>query len=68
MSPALDDPLSAMEVWFLTGSQNLYGEQTFAQVAEQSRRSRPVWTAYPSRSSGSPSSPTRTAFAGSRSS
>jgi L-arabinose isomerase len=26
------------EVWFLTGSQGLYGEETLAQVAEQSRR------------------------------
>src|SRR5690242_4208618 len=25
------------EVWFLTGSQGLYGEETLAQVAEQSR-------------------------------
>ncbi len=26
------------EVWFLTGSQNLYGEETLQQVAEQSQR------------------------------
>ena len=26
------------EVWFLTGSQSLYGDDTLAQVAEQSRR------------------------------
>jgi len=26
------------EVWFLTGSQHLYGEETLRQVAEQSRR------------------------------
>ena len=38
MSPVLDNPLSAMEVWFLTGSQNLYGEQTLRQVAEQSKQ------------------------------
>ena len=25
------------EVWFVTGSQDLYGEETLAQVAEQSR-------------------------------
>jgi L-arabinose isomerase len=25
------------ELWFLTGSQSLYGEETLAQVAEQSR-------------------------------
>jgi len=26
------------EVWFLTGSQNLYGEETLKQVAEQSKQ------------------------------
>ena len=26
------------EVWFLTGSQNLYGEETLQQVAAQSQR------------------------------
>src|SRR3569623_98180 len=26
-----------LELWFLTGSQNLYGEETLAQVAEQSQ-------------------------------
>ncbi len=25
------------EIWFLTGSQSLYGDQTLAQVADQSR-------------------------------
>ena len=25
------------EVWFVTGSQNLYGEETLRQVAEQSQ-------------------------------
>ncbi|HEY8590502.1 MAG TPA: L-arabinose isomerase [Naasia sp.] len=30
--------LSAHQVWFLTGSQGLYGEETLRQVAEQSRR------------------------------
>jgi L-arabinose isomerase len=30
--------LSGYQVWFLTGSQNLYGEQTLRQVAEQSRQ------------------------------
>ncbi|MDQ4502367.1 L-arabinose isomerase [Sinomonas sp. ASV322] len=30
--------LGAYEVWFLTGSQHLYGPETLAQVAEQSRR------------------------------
>jgi L-arabinose isomerase len=27
-----------MEIWFLTGSQGMYGEDTLAQVAEQSRQ------------------------------
>ena len=27
--------LDHYEVWFLTGSQNLYGEETLQQVAEQ---------------------------------
>ena len=26
------------EIWFLTGSQGLYGEETLRQVAEQSRQ------------------------------
>src|SRR5437016_194145 len=26
------------EIWFLTGSQSMYGEQTLAQVAEQSQQ------------------------------
>ncbi|SDM82303.1 L-arabinose isomerase [Actinacidiphila guanduensis] len=30
-------PLAAPEVWFLTGSQGLYGEDTLRQVADQSR-------------------------------
>jgi L-arabinose isomerase len=29
---------STREVWFLTGSQAMYGEETLRQVAEQSRR------------------------------
>ena len=29
--------LSTYEVWFLTGSQNLYGDETLRQVAEQSQ-------------------------------
>ncbi len=32
------DPLADREVWFLTGSQALYGEETLRQVAEQSRQ------------------------------
>ena len=31
-------PLGEFEVWFLTGSQDLYGEETLRQVAENSRR------------------------------
>ncbi|WP_090800672.1 L-arabinose isomerase [Asanoa ishikariensis] len=34
----MDDPFAGKEVWFLTGSQGLYGEDTLAQVAEQSQR------------------------------
>ena len=32
------DPLDRHEVWFLTGSQGLYGEETLRQVAGQSQR------------------------------
>ncbi|MGY1808722.1 L-arabinose isomerase [Blastococcus sp. SYSU D00669] len=32
------DPYAGAEVWFLTGSQDLYGEETLQQVAEQSQR------------------------------
>src|SRR3954469_10845895 len=32
------DPFDGAEVWFLTGSQGLYGEETLQQVAEQSQR------------------------------
>ena len=31
-------PFDGREVWFLTGSQSLYGEQTLQQVADQSRQ------------------------------
>jgi L-arabinose isomerase len=31
-------PYDGQEVWFLTGSQHLYGEETLAQVAHQSRQ------------------------------
>jgi L-arabinose isomerase len=31
-------PTTEREIWFLTGSQGLYGPETLAQVAEQSRR------------------------------
>ena len=30
-------PSDEREVWFLTGSQDLYGEDTLRQVADQSR-------------------------------
>ncbi len=33
----LSTSLDAYEVWFVTGSQNLYGEETLRQVAEQSQ-------------------------------
>ena len=32
----LTTSLDGYEVWFLTGSQHLYGPETLAQVAEQS--------------------------------
>src|ERR1700712_3377319 len=35
--PELDTPLENYRVLFLTGSQHLYGPETLAQVAEQSR-------------------------------
>ncbi|WP_434315562.1 L-arabinose isomerase [Leifsonia sp. P73] len=35
--PTLTTSLDRYEVWFLTGSQHLYGPETLAQVAEQSR-------------------------------
>jgi len=37
MSRSIIPDLAAYEVWFLTGSQNLYGEETLKQVAEQSQ-------------------------------
>ncbi|GAA1575124.1 L-arabinose isomerase [Leucobacter aridicollis] len=36
--PALINTFVKQEVWFVTGSQSLYGEDTLRQVAEQSRR------------------------------
>lgn len=30
-------PLGKLEVWFVTGSQNLYGDETLRQVAEHSK-------------------------------
>ena len=37
MSHSIIPDLETYEVWFLTGSQNLYGEETLRQVAEQSQ-------------------------------
>ncbi|MHC5795078.1 L-arabinose isomerase [Lacisediminihabitans sp. FW035] len=37
MSNSIIPDLATYEVWFLTGSQGLYGEETLAQVADQSR-------------------------------
>jgi L-arabinose isomerase len=37
MSRSIIPDLASYEVWFLTGSQNLYGEETLKQVAEQSQ-------------------------------
>ena len=31
-------PLNTKEVWFITGSQHLYGPETLAQVAEHSQK------------------------------
>ena len=33
----MQNPFDGKEIWFLTGSQNLYGEETLIQVAEQSQ-------------------------------
>lgn len=33
----MNNPFEGKEIWFLTGSQDLYGEETLAQVAEQSQ-------------------------------
>ena len=35
---AAPSPFKSKEIWFLTGSQDLYGEETLAQVAEQSQQ------------------------------
>ncbi|WP_022884430.1 L-arabinose isomerase [Glaciibacter superstes] len=35
--PALSTTLDQYEIWFFTGSQNLYGEETLRQVADQSQ-------------------------------
>ena len=35
--PGTRSQLNGLEIWFVTGSQQLYGEETLRQVAEQSR-------------------------------
>ncbi|WP_043558810.1 L-arabinose isomerase [Actinomyces israelii] len=35
---AAPSPFEGKEIWFLTGSQDLYGEEALAQVADQSRQ------------------------------
>lgn len=37
MTRSIIPDLRTLEVWFLTGSQNLYGDETLRQVAEQSK-------------------------------
>ncbi len=32
----MNNPFEGKEIWFLTGSQDLYGEDTLRQVADQS--------------------------------
>ncbi|MCP4006277.1 MAG: hypothetical protein GY725_19010, partial [bacterium] len=34
----MDTSLDSLEVWFVTGSQHLYGEQALAQVAANSQQ------------------------------
>jgi L-arabinose isomerase len=36
--------LKSMELWFVTGSQHLYGEETLKQVADHASRLQPVCT------------------------
>jgi len=45
----LNTTLDGYEVWFVTGSQNLYGEETLRQVAEQSRAVADGFTGLPVR-------------------
>jgi L-arabinose isomerase len=33
----MKNPFEGKEIWFLTGSQGLYGEETLIQVADQSK-------------------------------
>ena len=59
--------LDGYEVWFVTGSQILYGEETLRQVAEQSQQVAQGLQGLPVRVVWRRCSPTRTASAGSRS-
>ena len=34
----MKNPFEGKQIWLLTGSQGLYGEETLAQVAEQSQQ------------------------------
>ena len=66
----LTTSLDEYEVWFLTGSQGLYGEETLRQVAEQSRviaETLDGSSDVPVASCGSRCSPTRPRSSGSRS-
>ncbi len=38
--PAVKAKFADREIWFLTGSQDLYGDETLRQVAQQVRRKR----------------------------
>ena len=38
MARSIIPELATQEVWFLTGSQTLYGDEVLAQVAEQSQQ------------------------------
>ncbi len=60
--------IGRLEVWFVTGSQHLYGEAVLEQVADDARRSRPASTTprgSPSRSCPSPCSRRRRTSPGS---
>src|SRR5690606_2714182 len=41
----MDNPLEGKEIWFLTGSQDLYGEDTLAPVADRSASVGPTMNA-----------------------
>lgn len=59
----MKNPFEGKEIWFLTGSQFLYGPETLDQVAEQSQTiANAIDEArkFPSRSCGSPFLPRQT--------